>query len=174
MHGMLKRAAASAIPALLGLAVSPANAMAASHADRAAAGPARGGREVHEHLAQRPRSGTIQGHRAGITRIAKTTADTFWSNGTDAEFAATPAIPDFQTFPPAFTAVPVHPDGGIAQRDRFTRAPGSVVGAPANGIIAYGNGNKILGNHIAASAGSGINVYHNLGAGNGIGAVNSP
>ena len=121
MHGMLKRAAASAIPALLGLAVSPASAMAAPHTGRAVAGPVMGSREVHERLAQLPRS-------------------------------------------------------GIAQLDRFTRVPGSVnaVGAPADGIIADGHGNKIFGNHIAASAGTGINVYHNIGGGNYIGAVSSP
>jgi hypothetical protein len=132
MHGMLKRAAASAIPALLGLAVSPASAMAAPHTGRAVAGPVMGSREVHERLAQLPRSGIAQLDR--------------------------------------FTRVP----GSV--NVRFTRVPGSVnaVGAPADGIIADGHGNKIFGNHIAASAGTGINVYHNIGGGNYIGAVSSP
>ena len=136
MHGMLKRAAASAIPALLSLAVSPASAMAAPHTGRAVAGPVMGGREVHARLVQLPRSGAIQGRRAGTTGIAETTADTSPSNGTDAEFAATPAIPIILLFPP-------------------TRA-GGPVGGPANGIITYGSGDKVIGNHILASAGSGI------------------
>jgi hypothetical protein len=51
---MLKRAAASAIPALLGLAISPATAMAAPHTGQAVAGP---------------------GHLAGPASTAKTTAD---------------------------------------------------------------------------------------------------
>jgi hypothetical protein len=121
MHGMVKRAVASAIPALLGLAVSPATAMAAPHTTRAVAGPVIGSREMHERLAQLPRS-------------------------------------------------------GIAQLDRFTWGPGSVyaVGAPVKGIIAYGHGDKIFGNHIAASAGTGIDIYHDIGGGNFIAAVSSP
>jgi len=42
MHRMLKRAAASAIPALLGLAISPATAMAAFHPGPAVGAPANG------------------------------------------------------------------------------------------------------------------------------------
>jgi hypothetical protein len=75
MHGMFKRAAVSVIPVLLGLAVFPATAMAAPHTGRAVAGPARSGRETHERLAQRPRLGMHQGHRAGTTSIAGTPAD---------------------------------------------------------------------------------------------------
>ena len=136
MHGMLKRAAASAVPALLSLAVSPASAMAAPHTGRAVAGPGMEGREMHERLVQLPRSGAIQGRLVGTTGIAETTADTSPSNGTDAEFAATPAIPIILVFPP-------------------TRA-GGPVGGPAKGISVYGNGDKVIGNHIIAAAGSGI------------------
>jgi hypothetical protein len=161
MHGMLKRVAASAIPALLGLAVSPASVMAAPHTGRAAAPAAK-----------------------AASRMVGTTgaANTYRLNSTGAEFAAAPAAPDIPMFMPAFIAVPVHPDGGIAQLARFSRVPGSggvgavgrAVGAPANGIIAYGKNEKTFGNHIAASAGSGINTYQNLGGGNYIGAVSSP
>jgi hypothetical protein len=42
MHVMLKRAAASAIPALLGLAISPATAMAAPHTVHVIGGTADG------------------------------------------------------------------------------------------------------------------------------------
>jgi hypothetical protein len=135
MHGMVKRAAAVAIPALLGLAVSPASAMAAPHADRAVAGPVMSSQEVHERLVRLPLSGTIQGRLAGTT---------------DAEFAATPVIPIILIFPP-------------------TRG-GGPVGGPAKGIIAYGNNDKIVGNHVLVSAGSGISgnspIAMDTGAGN--------
>ena len=42
MHSMLKRAAASAVPALVGLAISPATAMAAPHTGPVRAGAAHG------------------------------------------------------------------------------------------------------------------------------------
>ena len=42
MHSMLKRAAASAVPALLGLAISPATAMAAPHGGPLLGGAAHG------------------------------------------------------------------------------------------------------------------------------------
>ncbi|HYZ54851.1 MAG TPA: hypothetical protein VE733_15280 [Streptosporangiaceae bacterium] len=161
MHGMLKRAAASAIPALLGLAVCPASAMAAPHTGRAAA--------------RATKAASRMMHTTG-------TANTHRLKSTGAEFAATPANPDIPMFMPAFIAVPVYPGGGIAQLAHFSRVPGSanvfrtgsVNGAPADGVIAYGSNEKIFGNHIAASAGSGINTYQNLGNGAGIGAVSSP
>jgi hypothetical protein len=178
MHGMVKRAAASAVPALVGLAVSPATAMAAPHTGRAIAGPAISGREAHERLAQLPRSGKIQGHLAGIASTAQTTADTCQCDGSGTECAATPATPVIPAFPAAFIVIPVYPhtdiNGSLARLVHFFPGGGSVNGAPANGIIAYGNGDKIFGNHIAASAGSGINIYRNVGGGNGIGAVASP
>jgi hypothetical protein len=176
MHVMLKRAAASAIPALLGLAVSPATTMAAPHTARAVAGPVKGGRETHERLAQLPRSGTHQGHLAGTTSTAETTADTYRLNSTDAGFATTPAIPAILAFRPAFVAIPVYPDsaingGGIARLASFSRVPGHVnVGAPAYGIINYGKYDKSIGNHVTASAGSGFISYRNV-TGNGTGAV---
>jgi hypothetical protein len=149
---MLKRAAASAIPALLGLAVFPASAMAAPHTGRAVAGPEMGARGMHERLVRLPLSGTIQGRLAGITGIAETTADTFRSNGTDAVFFATPASPIILTFP-------------------HTRDSGPV-GGPANAIIVYGNDEKIVGNHILVSAGSGISgnspIAMDTGGGNNL------
>ena len=42
MHSMLKRAAASTVPALIGLAISPATAMAAPHGGHVIGGPADG------------------------------------------------------------------------------------------------------------------------------------
>jgi hypothetical protein len=152
MHGMLKRAAASAIPTLLGLAVSPASALAAPHTGRAVAGPVMSSRMVHERLVRLPLSGTSQGRLVGTTGTAETTADTRRCNGTDAESAATPVI---LTFLPTFTAIPVI-NGGIVRLARFSPVKGSVNGAPANGIIAFGNDEKIIGNHIMADAGSGI------------------
>jgi len=157
MHVMLKRAAASAIPVLVGLAVFPASAMAAPHTSRAVAGPAKGGREMHERLAQRPWSATIQRHLAGITVTAKTTADTCWFNGTDDEFAVTPATPVI------------------------------AVGGPAIGILNLGKDDKSIGDHIASSGGSGNTIYRNVtgsetgavgstgstNAGNGAGANNT-
>jgi hypothetical protein len=77
MHGMLKRAAASAIPALLGLAISPATAMAAPHT-------------VH------------------------------------------------------------------------------VIGGAADGVIAFGKGSTLIGNHVYANAGTGIDNSHGTSAGNGV------
>ena len=152
MHGMLRRAVASAVPVLVGLAVSPASAMAAPHTGRAAAGPVMGGREVHERLVQRPLSGTIQG------RTAKTTADTSWSNGTGAGFAATPASPAILMFPAASIAIPVSPgsglNGGPARLARFSRVGPPTVGA-ANGIIAS-KGDKITGNRVSTVGGTGI------------------
>jgi hypothetical protein len=138
MHRMLKRAAASAIPALLGLAISPATAMAAPHTSRTVAGP-------------------VQGRLAGTAGTAKTTADTHWFNGTDDEFAATPA----------------------------TRV--IAVGGPGMGITAFGKDDKSIGNHIAVSGGSGNTIYRNItgsetgsvgstgstNAGNGAGANNT-
>jgi hypothetical protein len=159
MHGMLRRAAASAIPALVGLAVSPASTMAAPHTGQAAAGPVKGGREVHERLVQRPLSGTIQGH------TAKTTGDTYRSNDTDAESAAIPAIPAILAFLPAFTAIPIYPSG-TARLARFSRVPVSEnVGGPAFGIIATGKNDKIIGNRANASAGSGKTIYRNVSGG---------
>ena len=148
--------------------------MAAPHTSRAAAGPMTGGREVHERLVQLPRLGTIQGRPAGTTGVAETTAATYRLNSTGAEFAATPAAPVIMTFP-AFIAVPVYPNGGTAQLARFSRAPGSVngVGAPANGIIAYGSNEKILGNHVTAAGGVGVETFRN-GPGNGTAAVGYP
>jgi len=136
MHGMIKRAAASAIPALLGLAVFPASAMAAPHTSRAVAGPVMDARGMHVRLAQLPLSGAVQGRPAGTTGIAETAADTFRFNRTDAESAATPAIPVILMFLP-------------------TRG-GGPVGGHADGIIAFGNNEKIVGNHTLVSAGSGI------------------
>ena len=159
MHGMLKRAAASAIPALLGLAVCPASAMAAPHSGRAAA-PATKAASRMMHT-----TGTAHTHRL---------------NRTGAEFAATPANPDIPMFMPAFIAVPVYPGGGTAQLAHFTRVPGSLNGGPATGIITDGHGNKIFGNHITASAGSGYTIFRdngngsNNGKGFGAGAVSSP
>jgi hypothetical protein len=134
MHGMLRRAAVSAVPALLGLAVSPASALATPHTGQAAAGPVKGGREVHERLVQLPRSGTAQG------RTAKTTADTSWSNGTGAGFAATPAAPGI--------------NGGTAWLARFSRIGPPIVGA-TNGIIAS-KGGKTTGNRVTSIGGVGI------------------
>jgi hypothetical protein len=149
MHGMLKRAAVSAVPALAGLAVSPASALAAPHTAQAVAGPVMSGREAHERLVQLPRSRTIRDRLAGTTGTAKTTADTYWSNGTGAGFAAIPLYPVT--------------DAGIAQLARFYWGPGSVknVGAPAYGIIATGRNDKTIGNHAAVTSGSGITIYRN-------------
>jgi hypothetical protein len=158
MHGMLKRAAASAIPALIGLAVSPASTMAAPQTGQAVAGPVTGGREVHGHLAQLPRSGMSQGRLAGTTGTTETTADTRRRNGTDAEFAATPAIPVI--------------NGDIARLAHFSRAPGSANGAPAIGIIATGKDDKFIGNHITGSGGSGNTIYRNV-TGSETGSVGS-
>lgn len=175
MHGMLKRAAVSAIPALLGLVVSPASALAAPHTGQAAAKPMKGGREAHERLVQRPLSGTIQG------RTAKTTADTYWSIGTDAGFAATPAAP-IVTFSPTFGAIPVYPviNGGPALLARFSRVPVSKnIGAPGYGILATGKNDKLIGNHAAVTSGSGITIYRNntgseTGATGSAGSTGSP
>ncbi|HYZ57520.1 MAG TPA: hypothetical protein VE733_29020 [Streptosporangiaceae bacterium] len=120
MHRMLKRAAVSAIPALVGLAVFPATAMAAPHTSRAVAGPAKGGREAHER------------HLAGNTGTAKTTAHTPWFNGTDDEFAATPATPVI------------------------------AVGGPGIGILVMGRDDKSIGNQIADSGGSGNTMYRDI------------
>jgi hypothetical protein len=168
MHGMLKRAAVSAVPALVGLVVAPASALAAPHTARVVANPVMGGREAHERLAQLPLSDTIQG------RTAETAEDTHPSNGTDAGFAATPAVPVIATFTPTFGAIPVYPviNGGFAQLARFYRGPGSLEGGPANGIIAYGKNDKFIGNHITSSAGAGMDIYRDI-AGNGAGAVSS-
>ena len=145
MHVMLKRAAASAVPALLGLAVSPATAMAAPHTSQAAAGPVKGGRETHERLAQLPRSGTHRGRLAATTSTAKTTADTYRLNG----------------------------GGGIALLARITRVPGfgSVkgVGGRASGIIALGKGDKYSGVHISVTGGTGFDNSVGSAAGNGAG-----
>ncbi|HYZ54362.1 MAG TPA: hypothetical protein VE733_12810 [Streptosporangiaceae bacterium] len=73
MHVMLKRAAASAIPALVGLAISPATAMAAMaapHTSQAAAGPAKGGRQTHERLMRLRLSDTHRGRLAATARTA--------------------------------------------------------------------------------------------------------
>jgi hypothetical protein len=163
MHGMLRRAAASAVPALVGLVVSPASAMAAPHTGQALTGPGMSGREVHERLVRLPLPGTDQGRPAGTTSTAETTADTYLSDGTEPEFATTTAIPVIMTFP-TFIAIPVYSDGGTAQLARFSRVPGSVknVGAPAYGLINYGKGDKITGNHIAVTAGSGNTIYRNV------------
>jgi hypothetical protein len=107
MHRMLKRAAASAIPALLGLAISPATAMAAPHTSRVVAGPAKDGR-AHERL------------------------------------------------------VPHTAIKGIARLARFSWVPGSGVGAPANGILNFGPGDKSTGNHISGTGGSGSTLYRNF------------
>jgi hypothetical protein len=137
MHVMLKRAAASAIPALLGLAVFPATAMAAPHTGRVAAGPVTGGQETHERLVQRPRSGTHQGHLAGTASTAETTADDPAING----------------------------GCGIA---RFYWAPRPVQGGTANGIIVFGNYDKIIGVHVYANGGAGIDNSTGSTVGNGI------
>jgi hypothetical protein len=139
MHGMLKRAAASAIPVLLGLAVSPASAMAAPHTSRAVAGPVKGGQETH------------QSRRAGTTSTAETTADTYWSTVTDAGFAATPATPVI--------------NGGPAQLVRFSPVPGSVHGGSSRGIVAYGKDDKFIGNRIFANGGSGFSQGSTTGNG---------
>ena len=142
MHVMLKRAAASAIPALVGLAVSPATAMAAPHASRAVAGPAMGSREVHARLVQLPGSGTIHSHLAGTTRTAKTTADTYRLNG-----------------------------GGIARLARFIRVPGHAigVGGTASGIIALGKNDTNIGNHLITTGGTGFDNSVGGAVGNGVG-----
>jgi hypothetical protein len=138
MHVMLKRAAASAIPALLGLlAISPATAMAASHTSRAVAGPVKVARQTHERLVQWPRSGTHQGHLAGITSTAKTTADD-------------PAI---------------NCGYGIV---RFYWAPRPVKGGTAIGVIVLGNNDKIIDDNVYANGGSGIDNSTGSTVGNGI------
>jgi hypothetical protein len=166
MRGVLKRAAASAVPALLALAVSPASALAAPHTARAIAGTARGGRQVHERLAQLPVSGTTQGRPVGTTGTTETTADTHPSNGTGAEFAAAPVI---VTFPAAFVAIPVYPDsvinGGPARLVHFSRGPSSFRGGGAYGIIAFGKDYKVVGNRVVSSSGSGQSIYLNNGNG---------
>jgi hypothetical protein len=155
MHGMLKRAAAAVIPALLGLAVSPASAMAAPHTSRAVAGPVKGSRETH------------QGRRAGATSTAETTADTYRSAGTGAGFAATPAIPVILAFPPTFTAIPAYP-GGIARLARFPRVPISVIGGSAQGIdIINGKNVKLTGNDAVAGGASGIDISQGNVTGSG-------
>ena len=139
MHVMLKRAAASAIPALVGLAVFPASAMAAPHTSRAAA-----------------RATKV------ISRLVRATgtANTYRLNRTGAEFAATPAIPAIRAFHTSI-AVPAYPDGGIARLARFSRVPRSAVGAPANGILNFGKFDESTGNFVSGTGGSGHYIFRN-------------
>jgi hypothetical protein len=172
MHGMLRRAAVSAVPALVGLVAAPASVLAAPHVGQAAANTVTGGREAHERLVQLPLPGTIQGRPVGATGTAKTTADTHPSNGTGAGFATTPAVPVIATFTPTFAAVPVYPliNGDSARLARFAWGPGSANGAPAYGIVAPGSADKLIGNHITSSGGSGNIIYRNV-TGSGTGSV---
>jgi hypothetical protein len=142
MHVMLKRAAASAIPALLGLAISPATAMAAMaapHTSQAAAGPVKDGRQTHERLMRLRLSATHQGHLAATASTAKTTADTDGHNSTS-------------------TATSVYPGPAIARFAHFDPGPGTVnKGGAATGVIAYGNYDEIIGCYVYATGGSGLN-----------------
>jgi hypothetical protein len=149
MHVMLKRAAASAIPALVGLAVFPATAMAAPHTSRAVAGPVKGGRQTHERLMRLQLSDAHRGRLAATARTAKTTADAY---GPDS----------------AFTAIPVYPSDGNPWLAHFHRGPGTVKGGTSIGVIVYGKDDKIIGNHVYANAGSGIDKSTGGTVGNGI------
>jgi hypothetical protein len=149
MHGMFKRAAASAIPALVGLAIYPATAMAAPHTSRAVAGPVKGDRQTHERLAQLRLSDARRGRLAATARTAKTTADTYGPDST-------------------FTAIPVYPYDGNPWLARFHRGPGTVKGGTAIGVIISGKYDKVIGNHVYANAGSGIDKSTGGTVGNGI------
>ena len=137
MHGILKRVAASAIPALVGLAIFPATAMAAPHTSRAVAGPVRGARQTHERLVRLRLSDAHRGRLAATALTAKTTADAYGPGSAGA-------------------AIPVCPCGGIPWSARFYLGPGPIKGGTAIGVIVAGKYDKIIGDHVIANAGSGI------------------
>ena len=55
-----------------------------------------------------------------------------------------------------------HTANGIARLAHFSWVPGSAVGAPANGILNFGVGDKATGNHVSGSGGSGNALYRNI------------
>jgi hypothetical protein len=140
MRIILKRAAASAIPALVGLAIFPATAMAATaapHTSRAVAGPVRDARQTHERLVRLRLSATHRGRLAATASTAETTAYPDWPNST-------------------FTAIGVYP------------GPGVVKGGSAIGAIAFGKDDKIISCNFYANAGSGIDNSTGGTVGNGV------
>jgi hypothetical protein len=152
MRIILKRAAASVIPALVGLAIFPVTAMAATtapHTSRAVAGPVREGRQTHERLVRLQLSATHRSRLAATASTAETTAYPDRPNGT-------------------FTTITVYPGPAIARFDDFYPGPGPVKGGAATGAIVFGKDNKIISCNFYANAGSGIDNSTGGTVGNGV------
>jgi hypothetical protein len=58
---------------------------------------------------------------------------------------------------PALVGLAVFPASAMAAYH-----PGSAVGAPANGILNFGKGDKATGNHVSGAGGNGNYIFRNI------------